>query len=265
MLSLFLMCLLFGCFSGFLAGLLGLGGGLVLVPFFLVLFELQGIAHHLLMIMSIATSLATIILTATVALLTQQQLKTIIWHTVFHLSIGIIVGVLLGASLVKYLNSDYLVIIFASYMLYVAVRMAIPPSFIIKKQELSALGLKIGGVMIGFMSAILGIGGGTLTVPLLAKHQLPMRNAVAISSACGLPIAMMGTISYALLGWNQPDLPVGSLGYVYLPAFSGIVISSVLMTPKGAKLAYTLPTKTLKRYFSCILLFVAGKLFWSIF
>ncbi len=265
MLSLFLMCLLLGCFSGFLAGLLGLGGGLVLVPFFLILFELQGIAPHLLMVMSIATSLATIILTSTVALLTQQQLKTIIWHTVFHLSLGMIVGVLFGVRLVDSLGSNYLVLIFAGYMLYVAVRMAIPPSSVIRKKPLSPLELKIWGLIIGFISAVLGIGGGTLTVPLLAKHQLPMRNAVAISSVCGLPIAIMGTISYALLGWNQADLPAGSLGYVYLPAFFGIIISSVLTTPQGAKLAYKLPTKKLKRYFSYVLFFVAGKLFWSVF
>jgi len=265
MLSIFLICLLFGCISGFLAGLLGLGGGLVLVPFFWVIFESQGITHDLLMIMSIATSLATIILTSTVALLTQQQLKTIIWPTVFHLSIGIIVGVLLGVSLVKYLSSDHLVMIFACYMLYMAVRMVIPRSSIVKEKELSTFRLKIAGLIIGCISAILGIGGGTLTVPLLSKHQLPMRNAVAISSACGLPIAIMGTISYALLGWNQSELPIGSLGYVYLPAFLGIVISSLLVTPYGAKLAYKLPTKTLKRYFSYVLFFVAGKLFWSIF
>jgi len=237
----------------------------VLVPFFLLLFEYQGVSSDLLMIMSVATSLATIIPTSLAAVLTHHQLKTIIWSPTLNLSAGIIIGVLIGATFTHYLSSECLIIIFACYLVYSAVRMARPQQRDINKKHLSPLVLKIFGLIIGCISAVLGIGGGTLTVPLLASQPLAMRHIVAISSACGLPIATMGTISYALLGWNQPDLPVGSLGYVFLPAFLGITISSLLVTPMGAKLAYKLPTKTLKHYFSYVLFFIAGKLFWSIF
>ncbi|NOR80000.1 MAG: TSUP family transporter [Methyloprofundus sp.] len=264
MLEIFLICLAFGCFSGILAGLFGLGGGLVLVPFFLILLETHGIANDLLMLMSVATSLATIIITSIAATLTHYRLGTIIWKYVFNLSYGIVIGVIIGAWVADSIASDSLRFIFASYMLYVAVQMAMQSQLKAKLKPFVALTLKISGVAIGFVSSVLGIGGGTLTVPLLAKHQMPMRNAVAISSACGLPIAVIGTLTYAFLGWQKTGLPEGSLGYIYLPAFLGVIISSMLTTPLGAKLANKLPTKQLKRYFSLLLFAVAGKLLWMI-
>ena len=265
MLEIFLICLAFGCFSGVLAGLFGLGGGVVLVPFFLILLEAHGIADDLLMSMAVATSLATIIVTAIAATIMQHRLKAVIWKYVFNLSYGIVIGVMLGAWIADSLPAEYLRFMFALYLLYVAVKMAIQSKLEATFKPLGTLILNISGLAIGFVSSVLGIGGGTMTVPLLAKHQMPMRNAVAISSACGLPIAMIGTISYAVLGWQRTGLPEGSIGYVYLPAFVGIVMSSMLTAPLGAKLANKLPTKRLKRYFSLLLFAVAGKLLWTIF
>ena len=265
MLEILLICLAFGCFSGILAGLFGLGGGLVLVPFFLILLEAHGISNNLLMLMAVATSLATIVITSIAATLMHYRLDAIIWKYVFNLSYGIIIGVVSGAWVADSIASDNLRFIFAMYMLFVAVQMAMQSKLKAKFKPLAALTLKISGVAIGFVSSVLGIGGGTLTVPLLAKRQMPMRNAVAISSACGLPIAVIGTLSYAYLGWQKTGLPEGSVGYVYLPAFLGIVISSMLTAPLGAKLANKLPTRQLKRYFSLLLFAVAGKLLWVIF
>jgi len=265
MLEIFLICLAFGCFSGILAGLFGLGGGLVLVPFFLILLETHGIANDLLMLMSVATSLATIIITSIAATLTHYHLGTIIWKYVLNLSYGIIIGVVIGAWVADSIPSDSLRFIFALYMLYVAVQMAMQSQLKAKLKPFAALTLNISGVAIGFVSSVLGIGGGTLTVPLLARHQMPMRNAVAISSACGLPIAVIGTLTYAFLGWQKTGLPEGSLGYIYLPAFLGVIISSMLTAPLGAKLANKLPTRQLKRYFSLLLFAVAGKLLWVTF
>ena len=265
MLEILLICLAFGCFSGILAGLFGLGGGVVLVPFFLVLLEAHGIANELLMLMAVATSLATIIVTSIAACITHHRLGAVIWKYVFDLSYGIVIGVITGAWVADSIASANLRFIFALYLLYVAVQMAMQSKLDAKLKPLNALTLKISGVVIGFVSSVLGIGGGTLTVPLLAKHQMLMRHAVAISSACGLPIAVIGTITYAFLGWHKTGLPEGSVGYVYLPAFLGIVISSMLTAPIGAKLANKLPTKKLKRYFSLLLFIVAGKLLWAIF
>lgn len=265
MLEIFLICLVFGCFSGFLAGLFGVGGGLVLVPFFLFLLQSQNMTHELLMRMAVATSLTTMIITSVMATLTQHHLGTVIWKSVFNLSYGIVFGAVAGAMVMDSMPSNSLHFIFALYMLYVATEMAVSIKIATKFRLLGVLTTRLAGLVIGFVATILGIGGGTLTVPLLAKHQVPMRNAVAISSACGLPIAVVGTISYAVLGWQKTGLPEGSLGYIYIPAFLGVVISSVLSTPIGAGLANKLPTEQLKRYFSLLLFMVAGKLLWAIF
>jgi len=265
MLEILLICLAFGCFSGVLAGLFGLGGGVVLVPFFLVLFEAHGIASHLLMLMAVATSLATIIITSIAACVAHHRMGAVIWKYVFNLSYGIVLGVMLGAWVADSIAAENLRFIFALYLLYVAVQIAMQSKLKATFKPLNAPVLKISGVVIGFVSSVLGIGGGTLTVPLLARHQMPMRNAVAISSACGLPIAVIGTISYAFLGWQKTGLPEGSVGYVYLPAFFGIIMTSMLTAPIGAKLANKLPTKKLKRYFSLLLFAVAGKLLWAIY
>jgi len=264
MLDVVLVCLAFGCFSGILAGLFGVGGGLVLVPFFALLFEQQGIANELIMLMAVATSLATIIITSIATVLAHQRLGAVVWPYVRQLSGGIVLGVVTGAYAADYVLSANLRLIFALYMLYVAVQMAMQlrPKVAVQTKKLLRLTLNITGLAIGFISAVLGIGGGTLTVPLLAKYQVPMRNAVAVSSACGLPIALAGSISYALLGWQKVGLPEGSFGYVYLPAFLGVVLSSMLVAPIGAKWANNLPTKKLKQYFSILLFIVAGKLLW---
>lgn len=263
MLEILLVCLAFGCFSGVLAGLFGVGGGLVLVPFFLFLLEYQGVEGELLMLMAVATSLATIIITSIAATIMHHRLGAVIWKYVFNLSSGIVIGVVVGALVADSITSEKLRFVFALYMLYVAVQMVMQSRIKAKLRPLGGLALKISGIVIGFVSSVLGIGGGTLTVPLLAKHQLPMHQAIAISSACGLPIAVIGTISYAVLGWQKAGLPEGCVGYVYLPAFVGIVISSVLTAPLGAMLANRLPTQRLKRYFSILLFVVAAKLFWA--
>ena len=265
MLEILFICLAFGCFSGILAGLFGVGGGLVLVPFFFVLLESKGIANELLMLMAVATSLATIIVTSIASALTHHSLGAVIWSYVIDLTYGILIGVIAGSLVADSISSENLRFIFAMYMLFVAIQMAAPHKPKARYKHFNPLVLKISGAGIGFISAVLGIGGGTLMVPLLSKYRLPMRNAVAISSACGLPIAVFGTISYAMLGWNKAGLPEGCVGYVYLPAFLGIVISSILTAPIGAKLANKLPTQQLKRYFSILLFVVAGKLLWAVF
>jgi uncharacterized membrane protein YfcA len=255
------VCLLFGAFAGLLAGLFGIGGGLVLVPFLIWLFTQQGITENIVMIMAVATSLATIIITSISSVLAHHRLGALIWVAVFKLAPGIFTGAVLGAIIADYLPATKFKTIFAFFLLFVSLQMA----FQFRPEAGGGLKLNYGfaviaGSVIGVLSVILGIGGGTLTVPLLVKCRFPMRNAVAISSACGLPIAIAGTLSYAWLGWNQVGLPYGCVGYIYLPAFFAIVATSTIMAPFGAKLANKLPTQQLKRYFSILLFVVAIKL-----
>ncbi len=260
--ELFVYCLLFGGFAGILAGLFGIGGGLVLVPFFIWLFPRYGFDANYVAIMSVATSLATIIITSISSVIAHHRLGSVLWGTVYRLVPGIIVGAVLGSIIADYLPAKALKMIFAVFLFYVGIQMALKLKPKADGFRQSNVFFSFAGIVIGIVSAVLGIGGGTMIVPFLAKCNLAMRNAVAVSSACGIPIAIAGTISYAILGMGKKGLPVNSLGYVYLPAFLGVVVTSTLLAPVGAKLAYILPTDTLKRYFSVLLFVVAIDLVW---
>ena len=260
MTEIIIVCLLFGVFAGFLAGLFGIGGGLVLVPFFIWLFTRQGFAENHVMIMAVATSLATIIVTSISSVLAHNRLGSVLWKVVFKLVPGILAGALVGALIADYLPETSLKTIFALFLLMVCLQMAFQLKPVAGELQFNSVYYVIAGSLIGILSAILGIGGGTLTVPLLLKYHFPMRNAVAISSACGLPIAIAGTLSYALLGWQQTNLPDGSVGYIYLPAFFAIIVTTIITAPLGAVLANRLPTPQLKRYFSVLLFIVAIRL-----
>lgn len=262
MTDIFLASIVLGMVAGLLAGLFGIGGGLVIVPVLVVLFSIQKFPAELVMLMSVATSLATIILTAISSVWAHHRLGSVVWFKVFRLSPGIMIGAAVGAVVAKHISADALRYILVIFLLYVGTQMALqinPKSGVVKQSR--ALDYTVA-VLIGLLSSIVGIGGGTLTVPYLVHGQMLMRNAVAVSSACGLPIAAAGTVSYMLLGRNVPYLPEWSLGYVYLPAFLGVGVSSIFTAPIGAKLAHRLPAKSLKRYFSLLLFAMAAKLMW---
>jgi uncharacterized protein len=262
MMDIFLASVLLGTVTGILAGLFGIGGGLVIVPVLVMLFTAHGFSANVVMIMAVASSLAAIILTAISSVLAHHRLGSVLWAKVFSLTPGIMLGAVAGAVLAKQISADTLRLILVVFLLYVGVQMALqlkPKAGVVKQSKLLDA---IAGVVIGAVSAIVGIGGGTLTVPYAVYGQLAMRQAVAIASACGLPIAVVGTISYVLLGWHDARLPEWSLGYVYLPAFLGVSLSSIFTAPIGAKLAHRLPAATLKRYFSLLLFIMAGKLLW---
>lgn len=260
--DIFLASVLLGTVTGVLAGLFGIGGGLVIVPVLAILFSAQGFPAEVVMIMAVASSLASIILTAISSVMAHHRLGSVVWSKVLSLSPGIVFGAVAGAVLAKQISADYLRLILVVFLVYVGVQMALqikPKAGVVKQtRRLDA----IAGVVIGLVSAIVGIGGGTLTVPYTVYGQLTMRQAVGIASACGLPIAIVGTASYVLLGWHDTRLPELSLGYVYLPAFAGVSLSSIFTAPIGAKLAHRLPAATLKRYFSLLLFLMAAKLMW---
>ena len=251
-----------GIVSGLLAGLFGIGGGLVIVPVLAVLFKAHGFSADLIMIMAVATSLAVISFTAVSSVWAHHRLGSVIWPKVLRLVPGIIVGSAVGAMVAKQISAEGLRIFLVVFLLYVGIQMALeitPKAGLVKQSR--PLDFFVA-IIIGLLSAIVGIGGGTLTVPYLVRGQMIMRNAVAISSACGLPIAVAGTTSYILLGLNVGNLPEGSIGYIYLPAFLATGLTSILTAPLGAKLAHRLPAKKLKRYFSLLLFVMAAKLVW---
>ncbi|WP_031434529.1 sulfite exporter TauE/SafE family protein [Methylomarinum vadi] len=258
--EIFLFSLVLGAFAGVVAGVFGLGGGLLIVPVLAWIFEGYRFDPDLIMIMAVATSLATIIPTATVTVVSHQRKHAVIWQRVFRLVPGIIVGAVMGALFADLLSSGVLRGLFILYLLFIGTNMALQRKPVLNLERQGFWLDYFAGGVIGLLSSLLGIGGGTITVPYLLGQRLEMKNAVAVSSACGLPIAVAGTFSYALLGWGDTSLPMGSVGYVYLPSFIGITALSMLTAPYGVKLAHKLPAQKLKRYFSAILFIMALKM-----
>ncbi len=258
MLELFLSYLGLGLVAGFVAGLLGVGGGLIIVPVLIFIFKSENIHQNMIVHMAIATSLATIIFTSLSSIYAHHvKHQAVRWDIVKLLTPGIIVGALLGAMIADFMPAKTLQLFFALFELVVAVQMALN----IKAHAARTLplqgGMFLSGSVIGTISTIVGIGGGTLTVPFLVWCNVKMQQAVATSSACGLPIAVAGATGFIVTGWNEAALPEYSFGYVYWPAFISIVVSSMLVAPLGARLAHRLPAAQLKRAFSLVL-FILG-------
>ena len=262
MTEIFLASLLLGILAGIAAGLFGIGGGALIVPVLVWLFQAQHFNPEQIMLLAVATSLATAIFTSAASVRTHHKLGNIDWRRALHLAPSMLLGAGVGAVLAKYISADLLRWFFVAYLLYTSVQMAIPRKAKTSTRPARQFLDYPTGLLIGVLSAILGIGGGTMTVPYLVGNGLAMKNAVATSSACAIPIALSAAASYAVLGWQDSHLPVGSLGYLYLPAFAGIVLTSIFTAPLGAKLAHRLPAQKLKRYFAIVLLAIAIKMAW---
>lgn len=256
MLMTLLLYLVLGAFAGVAAGLFGIGGGLLIVPVLIITFSLQGVPVEVLTHMAVATSLATILVTSISSVRAHQKRGAVSWTLFRPLAIGILVGAVLGVNTAVLLPGDVLQLIFGVFAVAVAVQMGFnlqPPQ---SPEAPTKKELGVAGGMIGWASTIFGIGGGTLTVPYLSWRRQEMRIAVATSAACGLPIAFMGTVTNIWVGIQVPSLPDWTLGYVYLPAFIGIVISSAPCAKLGARWAHSLPQPLLKKFFAVFLLIV---------
>nr|VFK25311.1 MAG: Uncharacterized membrane protein YfcA [Candidatus Kentron sp. MB]VFK33469.1 MAG: Uncharacterized membrane protein YfcA [Candidatus Kentron sp. MB]VFK76228.1 MAG: Uncharacterized membrane protein YfcA [Candidatus Kentron sp. MB] len=246
--------LLLGAVAGILAGLLGIGGGVVIVP---ILFSLLGAnaeipATHLMHI-ALGTSLATIVITSLSSIRAHHGRKAVQWSLVWKLTPGLVMGVLVGAMIADVLPGDGLRMFFGVFLLLVSLQLGFEFQVSSQRPTPGWLGMSMAGLIIGKVSALVGIGGGTLTVPFLLWCNVPVRHAVATSAAGGFPIAVAGTMGFMLTGWHVTDLPVWSSGYVYWPAFFAIAPVSLLFAPLGAKLAHTLPVARLKKFFALYL------------
>lgn len=253
----FLLFLLAGAGAGLLAGLFGVGGGMIIVPVLVVTFESQGLDVSVLTHMAVATSLATIVLTSSSSVWEHHRKNAVVWPVVRQMSLGIVLGTALGVAFITSVPGPWLQKIIGVFALLVALKMFL--SLEPKGQGNTPDKVQMAGAggLIGFASAWFGIGGGTFTVPYLSWVQLPMRQAVATSSACGLPIALTGAVSNIVAGWNNPQLPEWSTGFLYWPAIIGIVLASVPCARIGARLAHVLDPVLLKKAFA-ILLVVVG-------
>jgi len=251
-----------GAVAGLIAGLFGVGGGLVIVPVLLWTFTAQGFDPTHLTHLAVGTSLATIIVTSISSVHAHHQQGAVRWVLVQHLAGGLLLGAFLGAWVAQGLPAQTLQLIIGCFALWVAWRMFWGQQARHQAAEclpsVSAQGL--AGAVIGVASAIFGIGGGSLTVPYLSRYGVPMQQAVATSSACGLPIALAGALGFVVFGAQATHLPAGSWGFVHVPAFIGMSAASLLTAQWGARLAHHLPAPLLKRLFS-LLLCVVGLVF----
>lgn len=251
-----------GAFAGVLAGLLGVGGGLIIVPVLAMLFLQAGVSPSVIMHLAVGTSLATIVFTSLSSVWAHHRHGAVRWEVFLALLPGIILGAGLGALMADWLPSDNLQVVFGLFELTVAMQMGLNLRASPHRALPGRLGMGIAGGVIGTVSALVGVGGGTMTVPFLQWCNLPMRQAVATSAACGLPIAVAGGIGFVATGWGEALLPKSSSGYLYWPAFLGIVSASVLFAPLGARLAHRIPAPVLKRFFALFLLLLALRMLW---
>lgn len=254
-----------GAFAGFFAGLLGIGGGSLMVPVLVMLFTAQAFPVGEVMHLALGTSMATIFFTSISSVRTHHAHGAVLWPIVLRITPGIIAGTLIGTHVASLVPTKALALIFTLFICYVSVQMIINLKPQPHRELPGALATGAVGAGIGFISCLVAIGGGVLSVPFMTRCNVKMQNAIGTSAAIGFPIALGGALGYIWNGWSVSGLPSGSMGFVYIPAVVGVAAVSMLTAPIGARLTHQLPVKTLKRVFAGILLALAGKMMWGLF
>jgi uncharacterized membrane protein YfcA len=255
---------LLGLASGFLAGLLGIGGGMLMVPFITYLMSAHGVAPDLAVKMAIATSMATIMFTSIASVRAHHKRGAVRWDIVRRLAPGIVIGSMVASlGLFALLKGSSLAIFFGLFVGFSATQMFLDKKPAPTRQMPGTAGQLAAGGFIGFLSGLVGAGGGFISVPFMTWCNVAMHNAVATSAALGFPIAVANVVGYVASGTTVEGLPPGSLGYVWLPALGVIAVCSVFTAPLGAKAAHGLPVKKLKRVFASILYLLAAYMLWK--
>ena len=253
-----------GCVIGFLAGLLGIGGTMVMVPFLTIIFTHEKFPREHMVHIAVATAMATIVFTSLTNMHAHNRHGAVLWPVVRGLVPGILLGSLLGPLIVSGMSALALALTFALFAAFSGAQMIWGKVPRATRELPGTLGLIGAGAGIGILSGMIGAGGAFVTVPYLERCNVKIHNAVATSAALGLPIAAAGTVGFILTGIRQSGLPPHSLGYVYLPALMCIAASSMLFAPVGAKLAHRWPVRTLKNAFGCMLFGVAAFMIWKV-
>jgi len=257
-LQLVLELLLIGTCTGFLAGLLGIGGGMVMVPFVTMILGSRGYPPDYAVKMAVATSLATICFTSVSSVRAHDRRGAVLWPVVKVLAPGILVGSLLGSQLAVALPGKMLGILFAVFVAFSATQMFLhrkPTPSRTLPGRVATFG--VGGV-IGMLSSLVGAGGAFVSVPFMTWCNIKIHDAVGTSAALGFPIALAGTLGYVWAGQGLPQMPPGSIGYLYLPGLVIIAAASMLMAPVGARTAHRMDIRPLKKVFAAMLYCLAA-------
>jgi uncharacterized membrane protein YfcA len=252
-----------GCATGFLAGLLGIGGGMLMVPFLTLILSHRGVGAGLAVKMAVATAMATILFTSIASVSAHHRLGKVRWRVVAAMAPGIACGGLLaGAGAFALIKGAWLAIMFAAFVGFSATQMLLGRKPAPGRAMPGAVGQAGVGAVIGFVSGLVGAGGAFISVPFMTWCNLPIQAAVATSAALGFPIALANTLGYVVAGWNlQPALP-GGLGYLYLPALAILAVASMAMAPLGARTAHAMDRRQLQRFFAALLYGLAAYMLW---
>lgn len=257
--------LLLGAFVGFFAGLLGVGGGGIMVPMLTTIFAAQGFPHEHLVHLALGTSMAAIVMTSISSLRAHHAHGAVRWDIVKGIAPGVLLGTFGGTFIASRAPTQPLAIFFACFMAYVSLQMILNVKPKPHRNLPGAAGLAGVGGGIGLISALVAIGGGSLSVPFMTWCNVKMQHAIGTSAAIGLPIALAGALGYLINGWGSSGLPEWSLGYVYLPALLLVSLVSTWTAPLGARLAHRLPVAILKKIFAAVLILLSLKMLHTVF
>jgi len=252
--------LLLGAFVGFMAGLLGIGGGGVMVPILTSLFLAQGISVNNVIHLALGTSMASIIITSFASMKAHNKNKNVVWDIVKLMSVGVIIGTFIATFIASKIDSIYLALFFALFMGYVSIQMFLNKKINKNKKSFNTKGLFFVGNGIGAISALVSIGGGSLTISYLTWYNIELKKAIGTSAAIALPLSIAGTLGYIINGWSNTSIENYTFGFVYLPAVLCISIVSYFTAPYGANYANKLSTDKLKKIFALLLSILSIKM-----
>lgn len=256
----YLAYLLLGAVAGFFGGMFGIGGGTILVPVFLWLFEAQDLPLEHTMHLALGTSMAVILFTSLASLRKHHQHGAVDWQVFRNITPGILLGTALGAASAAMVSPHFLMVFFALFVYFAAAQILLDLKPHAERELPNAAGMGLFGTFTGWLSSLVSIGGGTVVIPYLIWCNIPLRRAIGTASAIGFPIAVGGTIGYILIGYHISELPVMHLGFVYLPALFWAALASVITAPLGAKTAHRINVSLLRKWFAILLLALATKL-----
>ena len=259
MLTFFLFCLLAGCVAGFLAGLFGIGGGMVIVPMMVYLLPIVGVPDSLLMSTALGTSFATIVVTAFSSAQRHHKLGNVVWSTLKYFAPALMISAFISGQYISKLPHDISSKLFACLVVYLAAKMilSIKPKNIDPNKKITPLSSIIGGALIGMASSVAGIGGVTPKIDKKNFFNVDIKKAIGTSAFCGMLMGIAGMLSFMVSGWNVQGMPPYSIGFVYFPAVLGITVTSFFTSKLGANATNKLPVPTLKKAFAAFLIVVA--------
>ena len=249
-----------GAATGFLAGLFGVGGGLLLVPVLLFLFDAQNFPEEHAMHMALGTAMATILFTSLASMRKHHQHGAVNWRVVRGITPGILFGTALGTLSAASISPLGLGIFFTLFVYFAAAQILFDMRPKASRQLPGTAGLNAVGIFTGWISSLVSIGGGTVIVPFLVWCNVPLRNAIGTSAAIGFPIAVGATAGYIATGMSLHTLPSPNLGFVYLPALLWVALATVITAPVGAKATHHMKVGVLRKLFSVLLVILATKL-----